>query len=144
MRRRGQAYQQELQALAPELETRLRPYRDQRITTMHDGFNYFLARCGLPPALVITPYPGKEPSARYVEWLVQTVRAQGARVVAAEPQFSPKVAQTLATETGARLITLDPLGDPQNPARDTYVKLLRWDGEQLVAALSATGGLPQG
>ena len=144
MRRRSQAYQQELQALAQELEARLRPYRGRRLTTMHGGFNYFLARCGLPPALVLTPYPGQEPSARYLEWLIQTLRALEVQVVAAEPQFSPRAAETLAAETGARLITLDYLGNPQDPARDTYVKLLRWDAEQLVKGLSAAGGLPQG
>jgi len=56
--------------------------------------------------------------------------------VFSEAQFSPKLTQTLADEAGIRNVVTtlynDALGPP--PA-DSYAGLLRWDIDQIVAAL---------
>jgi len=136
---RSRRYQQQLRAFGETMRERCRPYAGRQVVTMHAAFDYFLARCGLPPARVITPYPGKEPSARYLINLVQTARRENLKVIFAEPQLSPKVAEVLAQEVGGRVLTLDPLGNPEDPARDTYLELLEYDLEQLLRGLEEAG-----
>lgn len=133
---RSRQYQEQLQAYAETMRERCRPYAGRQVVTMHAAFDYFLLRCGLPPARVIAPYPGKEPSARYLINLVQTARRDNLRVIFAEPQLSPKVAEVMAQEVGARVLTLDPLGNPDDPARNTYLDLLDYNLEQLLRGLA--------
>jgi ABC-type Zn uptake system ZnuABC Zn-binding protein ZnuA len=58
------------------------------------------------------------------------------KAVFSEAQFSPKLAETLAREAGiTKVVTTlynDSLGPP--PA-DTYIGLMHWDVDQIVAAL---------
>ena len=64
------------------------------------------------------------------------VKAAGVKAVFSEAQFSPKLAETLAREAGiTKVVTTlynDSLGPP--PA-DTYIGLMHWDVDQIVAAL---------
>ncbi len=132
LEQRSAAYQAELRGLAAEMAQRCRPYAGRRTVTMHAGYDYLLARCGLPPAEVITPFPGKEPSAQYLETIARRARQEGLKVLYAEPQLSPKTAEVLAGEIGGQVLTLDSLGNPDLPTRNTYMKLVRFDVDQLL------------
>lgn len=135
--RRAEEYQAQLQALGEELAKACQPYAGRRVITMHNAYDYFLLRCGLPTEKVVTPFPGKEPSIQYLQELAAWARQQEVRVIFAEPVFSPKLAEVLAREIDGQVLLLDPLGDPQDPARDTYVKLIKWDLQQLLRGLQA-------
>lgn len=135
IRRRSAAYRAQLEQFARTMSEACRPYAGRRIVTTHAGYDYFLARCGLPPARVIVPSPGKEPSARYLEALARQARQEKLRVLFTEPQISPKAAQVLAREIGGQVLMLDPLGNPEDPTRDSYLKVLQFDLDQLLAGL---------
>lgn len=137
IRRRSAAYQSRLQQFAQTMTEACRPYAGRRIVTTHAGYDYFLARCGLPPARVIVPFPGKEPSARYLENLARQARQDNLRVLFTEPQISPKAAQVLAQEIGGQVLLLDPLGNPHDPTRDTYLKVVQFNLDQLLNGLQA-------
>jgi len=47
------------------------------------------------------------------------------RVVFAEPQFSPKIAETIAREAGAKVFFLDPEGGQKG--RATYIEMMRYN-----------------
>ena len=53
--------------------------------------------------------PEAEPSPRALEALVNEVRGEGATTVFFETLVSPRLAETVARETGARTAALDPL-----------------------------------
>jgi zinc transport system substrate-binding protein len=78
---------------------------------------------------VIEELPGKEPSAGEIADLVELIAEQGVKVVFAEPQFSPRAAEAIAEESGGevKVMVLDPLGDPEDPEWDTYMKMMRKD-----------------
>jgi len=116
----------ELAAVAPE---------DRRIVSFHDAFPYFAAAYGLEIVGVLVEMPGQEPSAAEVAAVIGAIRAAGVRVVLAESQFSDALAQTVAQETGAQVVSrlyTDSLGDP--PV-DTYEGAMRWNVEQILAGL---------
>jgi ABC-type Zn uptake system ZnuABC Zn-binding protein ZnuA len=52
-----------------------------------------------------------------------------------EPQFSAKALDNIARQTGAKVLVLDPLGDPNAPDRGTYQQLMRYNLSTLLAGL---------
>ncbi len=132
---RSEAYIRELAALEDEMKARLALYRGRRVVTCHAAFDYLLDDVGLALQASIQPYPGKEPSARYLEALVTWMREHNVKTVFAEPQLSPKAANVIASEVGGKVVILDPLGDPADPGRDSYLKMMRYNTEQLAYGL---------
>ena len=137
LEQRSAAYQAEIRRLVADAPARFQPYAGRHVVTMHNGYDYLLTRCGLPPAEVITPFPGKEPSAQYLETITRRARQAGVKVLFAEPEFSPKTAEVLAGEIGGRVLLLDNLGNPAVPVRATYVDLIQFDLDQLLKGLQA-------
>ena len=67
--------------------------------------------------------------------LIAAVRANNVQAIFAEAQFNDDLVQTIANETGATVVAslyTDSVGDPP---RDTYEGLMRWNIDQVVAAL---------
>jgi ABC-type Zn uptake system ZnuABC Zn-binding protein ZnuA len=68
--------------------------------------------------------------------LAETARAGGAAAVLVEPQLSAAAAEALAEALGAPAVVADPNGDPRDPARGSYVALLRFDADAFRRALA--------
>ena len=113
------------------------PADSRKIISFHDALPYFARAFGFEIAGVIVKAPGQDPSAAEIAALVDAVRTNHIRVIVSEVQFSDKLAQTLASETGAQVVTDlydDSLGDPPI---DTYEGMIKYDLDKLVAGLSA-------
>jgi ABC-type Zn uptake system ZnuABC Zn-binding protein ZnuA len=111
------------------------PAADRRIVSFHDAFPYFNAAYGLESVGVVVAAPGQDPSAGEVAALIAAIRQSGARAILSEAQFSDQLAQAIAAESGAQVVSdlyTDTLGDP--PA-DTYEGAMRWNVDQIVEAL---------
>jgi ABC-type Zn uptake system ZnuABC Zn-binding protein ZnuA len=111
------------------------PEADRRVVTMHDAFPYFARAYGLEVVGVAIGAPGQDPSAADITALVDTIRRTGVKAVFAEDQFSPKLVEALASETGTTVVADlfdDSLGDPPVTS---YEQLIRWDTERIVDAL---------
>jgi zinc/manganese transport system substrate-binding protein/manganese/iron transport system substrate-binding protein len=133
----AEAYATRLGAVEDELHGRLDaiPTERRRIVSFHDAFPYFARAFDLELVGTILEAPGQDPSAGELAALIDDIRASGAVAVVSEVQFSADLAQTVAEETGARVVEdlyTDTLGDP--PV-DTYEGLLRWDVDRLVEVL---------
>jgi ABC-type Zn uptake system ZnuABC Zn-binding protein ZnuA len=132
------AYSEALETLDGELKAKVEeiPGPNRKLVTFHDAFPYFARHFGFELVGVILQNPGQEPTAAELAALVDTVKAAGVKAVFSEAQFSPKLAETLAKEAGiTNVVTTlynDSLGPP--PA-DTYIGLMHWDVDQIVAAL---------
>lgn len=111
------------------------PADERRVVSFHDAFPYFAAAYDLEIVGVVVQAPGQDPSAAEVAHLVDAIRLAGVKVILSETQFSDELAQTIAAETGASVVSdlyTDTLGDP--PV-DTYEAALRYDVDQIAAAL---------
>lgn len=80
----------------------------KQIMTQHGVFDYLARDMGLTIAAVLEAHSGKEPSAAEMLGLVNTIKKKKIRAVFTEPQYPPKIALTLARETGIRVASLDP------------------------------------
>jgi manganese/iron transport system substrate-binding protein len=111
------------------------PEQDRRVVAFHDAFPYFAAAYGLEQVGVVVEAPGQDPSAADIAALVQAIRQAGVKAILSEVQFSDELAQTIASETGATVVSdlyTDSLGDPPI---DTYEAAIRFDVDQITAAL---------
>jgi zinc transport system substrate-binding protein len=116
-------YQARLRELDKEISGKTKLFRTREYVTFHSAWNYFSRRYGLKVAAVIEESPGKEPAPRHVKEIIDTLKSLNTRVIFAEPQFSPKVAETIAREAGAKVLFLDPEGGPKG--RETYLEMMR-------------------
>jgi len=123
-----------LEALHQEIQQRARAWTLRDFVSFHPSFSYFARRYNLHEAGVIEEAPGREPTPRQLQDLVAAVRRSGIRVVFAEPQFNPRVAEVIAQEAGVKVLMLDPIGGPP-PYGSDYLKLMRYNLAALDEAL---------
>jgi ABC-type Zn uptake system ZnuABC Zn-binding protein ZnuA len=138
-RDQGAAYAASLTALDTELRTRMEaiPAANRLVLSFHDAFPYFAAAYGLAIDGTIVSAPGQDPSAAQSAELVRVVREKGIKAIFAEAQFSEALVRTIADETGAVIVSelyTDSTGDPP---KDTYTAMMRWNADQVLAALAA-------
>lgn len=108
-RKRALDYVDDLTTLRDEmhLSLDLLPHKD--IVTFHEAFAYFATEFKLNVVGVIEREPGTEPTPQELTETIEKVNAMPVKVIFTEPQYSPKAAETIARETGAKIFTLDPI-----------------------------------
>jgi zinc transport system substrate-binding protein len=106
----------------------LRDCKRREIVTSHAAFGYLAARYGLEQVAITGLAPESEPSPQQLAHVVEIVRRTHATTVFFETLVSPRLAETVAREVGARTAVLDPIEgltpDEQNQGYD-YLTLMR-------------------
>lgn len=129
------AGQAELEALTVEIAASLSPLAGRGFIVFHDAYQYFEARFGIPAKGAITLSDASAPSAARVAEVRETIVNLDALCVFAEPQFEPRIVQTVTEGTNARRGVLDPIGTGLEPGAALYPTLLRGLAAALVACL---------
>ena len=132
-------------ALVARLERLDQEFRDglthcqrREIVTSHAAFGYLAEAYGLEQVALTGLSPEAEPSPRRLEALVERIRRERATTVFFETLVSPKLAETVAREAGARTAVLDPLeglSDEDAARGDDYFGVMRRNLAALRAAL---------
>lgn len=131
------AFQEELSRLDADIARLLSFPGSKAFISYHSAWRYFARRYGLEEVATVAGFPGREPSARWVADVVRTAREHGVTVIFAEPQLSPKAAETIAREIGGQVLMMDPIGGPGLAGRERYSDLLRYNAGMLADALAA-------
>jgi len=133
----AKAYNDRLQALKDEMHSIIDNLPNKDIITFHEAFPYFAEEFNLNIAAVIEREPGTEPSAKELEETIEIVKNSGIKALFAEPQYSSKIADTIASETGATVYYLDPIvtGDADPNGYDDYINKMRKNLKVLEEAL---------
>jgi zinc transport system substrate-binding protein len=126
-RENAERYKKDLDALHSEIMNRVKSFRVKEYVTFHPAWNYFSKRYGLKVAGVIEESPGRESSPKHIAKIVSEIKRINSRIVFAEPQFNPKIAEVIAKEAGAKVLFLDPIGGADVKGRDTYIGLMRYN-----------------
>ena len=134
--RQADDYRSQLDALDSQIQTAIGsvPEENRRVVTYHDAFPYYARAYGLTLIGVAVEAPGQEPSAQYAVQLVQAIRANNVKAIFSENQFPTQLVDTLAQETGTKVVS-DLYDDALSQDVPSYVALMRWDTDQIVAAL---------
>ncbi len=117
-------YQAKLAALDREIQQQAQTWRLRDYVSFHPSFAYFARRYNLHEVGTIEAAPGREPTPRHLKNLVAAIRHYGIKVVFAEPQLNPRVAEVIAQEAGVKVLRLDPMGGAP-PYGSNYVQLMR-------------------
>ncbi|MBI3251452.1 MAG: zinc ABC transporter substrate-binding protein [Candidatus Andersenbacteria bacterium] len=109
-------YQKNTQALAGRLDALDASYRaglascERKVfVTSHAAFGYLAAEYGLLQVPIAGLSPETEPSGKQLADIARFVKQQGVSVIFFETLLSPKLSQTIARETGAAVMELNPL-----------------------------------
>ena len=130
-------YVSKLEDLKNEMHTELDNLPNRDIITFHEAFPYFAEEFNLNIAGVIEIEPDSEPSAKEIEEIINTIKSKNINALFTEPQYSSKVAETIATETGATVYELDPIvtGESNPDAYDDYINKMKKNLDVLKEAL---------
>jgi zinc transport system substrate-binding protein len=126
-----------LNALDAELREKLAPVKEKPFVVFHDAYQYFEASYGLNAAGSITVTPDRAPGARRVAEIKDKVDRLGRPCIFSEPQFEPKLVQTVIGQTRAKTGVLDPEGSALPPGPELHLTLMRNLADGLVDCLSA-------
>ena len=135
---RAAALARRLRALDREYRSGLRRCARRDFVTSHAAFGYLAARYGLHQIPITGIDPEAEPSPRRLQQLIDLVRREHVTTVFFERLVSPRLAETVARDAGARAEALDPIEGltPSEEHRgDDYFSLMRRNLTNLRAAL---------
>lgn len=140
------------QAAAKELEKRLADLDTEykvglahcarhEIVTSHEAFAYLAERYGLEQIAITGLSPEAEPEPGKLQDVVDLVRERGVTTVYFETLVSPRIAETVARETGAKTAVLDPiegLTEEEASKGEDYFSLMRANLSSLRSGLGCS------
>jgi zinc transport system substrate-binding protein len=136
--RPAQALARRVLRLDAAYRTGLAHCRRREFVTSHAAFGYLAGRYGLEQIAITGIDPESEPSPRRLRDLVNLVRREHVRTVFFERLVSPRLADTVARNAGAKTAVLDPiegLTPSEQEHGETYLSLTRQNLQQLRSAL---------
>ncbi|MBQ8042620.1 MAG: zinc ABC transporter substrate-binding protein [Clostridia bacterium] len=128
------AYIANLQELEQEIENTLSTINSRNIVTFHNTFDYFAKDYGLNVIGTIENEHGKNPSAGEIAELVGRIKRNNVRAIFVEPEYSVKIVDAIAKETGAKAYTLNPVTSGENK-KNEYINIMRENLNVLKEAL---------
>ena len=134
---RAAALHRQLDALNADFAAGLKTCQRREIVTSHSAFNYLATRYGLTQIGITGISPEAEPAPRRLAAVAAEARRTGTTTIFFETLVSPKVAETLAREVGAKTAVLDPLEGLTEPGGD-YFSVMRSNLAALTTALGCT------
>jgi ABC-type Zn uptake system ZnuABC Zn-binding protein ZnuA len=133
----AKTYSDQLVSLEAELKAKVAtlPQDRRKLVTSHDAFPYFAKAFGFEIIGFAQPEPGKPPSAGELAALVEKVKAAKVPAIFSEVGGSPQLAESIARETGAKVVTDLPTDSLLDKPADSYVGLMRVVVDKIVVAL---------
>ncbi len=137
----AQTYRGEMTSLDAEFSAGLATCKSKTFVTAHAAFGYLANRYGLTQVSVAGISPEVEPNPARLAEVSDLVKAQGVTTIFAEELVSPKVAEAIARETGAKTGVLSPIEgftDADIASGASYATKMRENLTALREALSCT------
>ncbi|MEV4625273.1 metal ABC transporter substrate-binding protein [Micromonospora sp. NPDC049523] len=133
---RAQALRTDLSALDQEYTQGLRTCQRRELVTAHTAFGYLAARYQLEQVGISGVTPEDEPSPKRLAEVADEAREHGATTIFFETLVSPKVAETIAREVGAKTAVLDPIEGLPAGGNADYLSVMRTNLGALKTALN--------
>jgi zinc transport system substrate-binding protein len=105
----GAKLKAELTALDMEYKKGLASCASRDIVTSHAAFGYLASAYGLNQVAISGVSPDAEPSPKELAEVADFVKKNGVKYIFFESLVSPKLSETIARETGAETMVLDPI-----------------------------------
>jgi zinc transport system substrate-binding protein len=130
-RQHASAYNQQLAVLDQEYQQGLRQCTGRTVVTSHQAMGYLAARYNVRVEAIAGLSPESEPSAARLAELTRIVKQENIGYIFFESLVSPRLAATIATETGAKTAVFDPIEGLTDEAQKTGKNYLSVQRENL-------------
>lgn len=137
-RQNAERYNRELAALDREYRRGLANLPRRTIVTSHAAFGYLAKRYGLRQLAIMGLSPDSEPTPEKMADIVRFCRKHDVKYIFFETIVNPRLAETIARETGAKLLVLNPvesLTDEEIKQGKDYLSIMRENLANLRQAL---------
>jgi zinc transport system substrate-binding protein len=102
-------YINRLTELSEELSGKAEALKNENIITFHESYDYLASEYGFNVVATVESHEGAEPSAKGLAELVEIIEKHNVNVLFTEPDYKGSSATILSNETGARILTLNPV-----------------------------------
>lgn len=121
----AEAAASEIETMIAEVDEFLQPVRGKPYAVFHDAYQYFERRFDLEPIGSISLGDADRPGPAGLLAVREAIVETGAVCIFAEPQFEPKLIETVIEGSEVKTGTLDPIGAGLEPGPGLYPALLR-------------------
>jgi zinc transport system substrate-binding protein len=135
------AFTDEIKALHYAFENGLKTCKQREIVTAHAAFAYLAKRYNLEMIPITGVSPEAEPSPKVLADLSKLIKEKGIKYIFTETLVSPKVAETLAIETGAKTLVFNPiegLSEKEITDGENYISIMKNNLKNLQMALECS------
>ena len=101
-------FDRRLAAAEQRWDAALAPFKGTKVVTYHRSWSNLVDRFGLDVIGFVEPRPGIPPSPAHTFALMQEMKRAGVKVLLVEPYFDLKTPNSIARETGAKVVVLPP------------------------------------
>lgn len=129
-------YIQRLQKLHADVKSGTENLAQKKLLTYHNSLECFAQRYGFEIVGSIEPFPGREPTPKYLKQLRSLIVAKRIRALFSEPQYSPRILERMSEDLQIPIATLDPM-ETGVPSAELYERVMRKNLEALTTALGA-------
>jgi ABC-type Zn uptake system ZnuABC Zn-binding protein ZnuA len=136
-RKNGDAYLAKLDAAIARWKVEAAPLKGQKLVSYHPDMIYFADRFGMEQFDTIEIRPGVDPTPSHVSDLIERMRKEKVGIVVRELHYPAGLAETVARQTGAKLVELPAMVGGVPEAKD-YISLIDYNVRTMVKAV--TGG----
>ena len=119
-----------------KIKAQLAPLKDKGFFVFHDAYSYFNDAYGLNQTGYFTINPLVAPGAKTIAHIKEEIEEHRVNCLFAEPQFTPKVIDTLAQSTKVNVGRLDPIGDNVQLGPNSYANFLQATADSYAQCLS--------
>ena len=131
----------ELDQLDVEFKQGLASCQKKDFVTSHAAFGYLAAQYGINQVAISGVSPDEEPSSQKLAEITDLVKKENIKIIFFESLVSPKLSLTIAQETGATAMVLDPIegiSDDNLKAGKNYLTVMRDNLSNLQIALQCS------
>jgi manganese/iron transport system substrate-binding protein len=132
------AYNAKLDDLTKSIQARINtiPPSHRYMIVFHNAWQYYNDRFGITTLGFVERNPGQDPNPQQIANLIDLARSHGVRAVFSEPEYSPKILQSIAQGAGVKVVENlydDSIGT--DPRVANYIAMLNYDTSIIVKAL---------
>ena len=98
--------------------------KDISYIVFHDAYQYFETRFGVKSAGALTLNPDVLPGAKQIADIQDLISDKGIKCIFSEPQYNPKIIETLGNDMNISTGVMDPLGAFIDTGPTMYVELI--------------------
>ena len=134
---RYEAFEKRLKESDEKWQAQMKPYAGRKVVSYHRSWPNFAEHFHLNVVGYVEPRPGIPPSPKHTVELIGLMKREGVKVIMVEPYFDLKTPNSIARDTGGKVVVLMPSVGGEKEITD-YFKLFDSDIAKLKQAFEET------